>query len=386
MDYKAILLSVFYEIPNIAVATSYIYFYSKSTKIENLTLVNLILFFNLISLFLINNSIYKFDMPDQIKYSNSIASFRRNIFQFDFYEKLSFDVVLFAKILAFFPLGYQAFGFFFLPIVNKLLENIIFVHMLKKKFINFNIFILLLLTPSLFFNTSFALREMLIIFIIYFMLYNLVSKKYLKFFVFAILLFLLKKPFFLIIFFLLIIRFVFFLRLEQSSKFFNSKKELITFKIIALFFISASSLILIDYYYDFLRNIVVDAQFKNISINQPLNIILKSKLSDYPVLIFESVRNIAYIPGVQNFKTMIYFFDFIFLSYLIYVVCNYCNLIFFKRVFYFIIIFFLMFFVYQLIINHGTFFRWRLLLFSSIIFIILIYEKKKNLYHANKII
>jgi hypothetical protein len=386
MDYKAILLSFFFEIPNIAVITSFIFFYSKSAKIENLTLVNLILFFNLISLFLINNSIYKFDMPDQIKYSNSIASFRRNVFQFDFYEKLSFDVALFAKILAFFPLGYQASGFFFLPIVNKLLENIIFVHMLKKKIINFNIFILLLLTPSLFFNTSFALREMLIIFIIYFMLYNLVSKKYLKFFVFAILLFLLKKPFFLIIFILLIIRFVFFLRLEQSSKFFNSKKELITFKIMALFFISASSLILIDYNYDFLRNIVVDAQFKNISINQPLNIILKSKLSDYPVLIFESVRNIAYIPGVQNFKTMIYFFDFIFLSYLIYVVCNYCNLIFFKRVFYFIIFFFLTFFVYQLIINHGTFFRWRLLLFTSIIFIILIFERKKNLYNANKII
>ena len=70
MSYNEILLNIFYQVPNIAVATSLIFFYSRTVKIENLLATNLILFFNLISVFFINNASFALQLPDQIKYIN----------------------------------------------------------------------------------------------------------------------------------------------------------------------------------------------------------------------------------------------------------------------------------------------------------------------------
>lgn len=376
MSYKEILLYIFYQIPNIAVATSIIFFYSRTLKINNLLLTNLILFFNLISIFFLNSILDILKFPDQIKYINSINLISNNLSQFDINEKLSLDIIFFSKIISLFPLAYQTKEIFFLTIINKLLQNIILVHMLGKKIINYNIFLFILLIPSLFINSALALREILIIFIIYFIIYNLETKKYFQFFFLTILLFFVKKPFFIIIFIVLTFYSFFFL-IKKFCKFYYLKKKLIIFRLIALVFISFLCVIITYYNYDFLISVSNHARLNNNIAVLKLSDFSEFKLTYYAFLFFESFKNIAYVSDRKDFLTTIYFFDFVYLLCLTYFICIYRNLKFSKIIFYFIVSFFLMFLSYQLIINHGTFFRWRLIIFSLIIFMILIFEKKK---------
>lgn len=386
MYYQSILYNFLYQIPNIAVLVFFILFYSRSKKIENFTSVNLILFFYIMSIFAINFQSLNLEiMPDQIKYINTYNAFKNNNFQFDFDEKLSFDVILFSKIIAYLPLGFNSSGQLFLPLINKLLISIILIHMLGKKIINFKIFILLLLVPSLAIHSSVALRECLIIFLIYFTIYNLAFKKYFKFFFFAILLFFIKKPFFIITFFILVIYFFIFLSSGQVSKFFNIKKKLIIFKVIVFFLFIFCSLKLLNDHNQFLIAIMRSAFIKN-DLTAEFEILLKSELADKLIFLLEFARNIGYIDLRLSFKSLIYFYDFIFLLFLTYFFCTHCNLNFFKKKFYFITLFVSLILTYPLLVNHGTFFRWRLIIFSLIMFMILIFEKKKNLYDKSKTI
>jgi hypothetical protein len=378
MSYNEILLNIFYQVPNIAVATSLIFFYSRTVKIENLLATNLILFFNLISVFFINNASFALQLPDQIKYINSINTISNNLSQFDIHEKLSPDILFFSKIISLFPFAYQTKELFFLSLINKLLQSIILVHMFSKKIINYKIFLFILLIPSLFISTALALREMLVIFIIYFTIYNLASKKYFYFFFFIILLFYIKKPFLIIIFIVLTFYSLFF-SLKQFSKFYYLKNKLTIFRAIAVAFISTFSVIIIYFNYDFLIAVSNDARIKNNITSLKSSDLSEFKLTYYAILYFDSVKNILYIPGAQNFKTAIYFFDYIYLFSLTCFICNYCNLNFSKKIFYFTVSFVLMTLTYQLIINHGTFFRWRLVIFSLIILMILIFEKQNKI-------
>ncbi|RXK07213.1 hypothetical protein CRU97_03645 [Halarcobacter bivalviorum] len=153
-------------------------FIYKYFKIDKIYLM--ILLCHLIGVFLLNDVLFPADyLPDQFKYLN-VA---QNIRAFDFYAEsnLTYGNTVFVAgiFFALFPIPFIE-SVYSIAMINFLLYLGVFLFLHKKGFFSSQFIVYFyLLYPSLFFYSSLALREILILSIMFFSIYYLlIEKKY----------------------------------------------------------------------------------------------------------------------------------------------------------------------------------------------------------------
>lgn len=236
----------------------------------------------------------------------------------------------------------------------KFLFLVFILYLLKKKIIldKSFIFYFLLFSPSILVYSSLLLRDILNFIIVFFILYNLSNRKYLKFLLFNLILLFLKKELSLIFFF---IGFLYFIIFEIKKK-----KIFIVSGLFLLFFFNYKSVLEIINFHRF------NLYFESVDGNQDLlNNYKPLKINlDIFYQVFYSNINFILSPLMNlfdnfNINKLIIFFEIIFIyAYLGYLFFK--KKLTFKKIF-FIISLFLVFFIYALVtFNDGTISRWRI--------------------------
>lgn len=137
----------------------------------------LFLLLHLFSIFLFNGFLFEPSyMPDQFKY----LEVAQNIRNFDFFDENSFNngmtVYLSGVFFGLFPIPFIS-SLYSIAMINFMLYLIIFVFMYNKDFFNSKFIIwFYILYPSLGFYSSLSLRDMLIFFIMFYLVYYLIIK------------------------------------------------------------------------------------------------------------------------------------------------------------------------------------------------------------------
>ena len=166
------------DFSNLITLTILLFFVSKKLQLN----FNLYFIFALMMLtpFLFNSSLLEWtNFPDQSKYISAARDIRSNLLNpqnlIDQFQNSSLKVNFSAAIYSLFPSTnfetYRSIGF-----LNRFLLILIIAFCISKKTLPLSIKIFLILSPSLTLYSSISLREILILFIMVFLTYNIIIK------------------------------------------------------------------------------------------------------------------------------------------------------------------------------------------------------------------
>ena len=206
-------INYIYDISNYTILTLFLYFFIKfKTDLKNhsLYLYN----FLMLSPFLFNGILIEwFIFPDQSKYVGSSRIYRdlgldiNNSYNY-LINGGNWKVVLTGLFYNLFPSTnfetYRSIGF-----INRFLFLLMVIFLINKKTLPLSVKILLLFSPSLAMYSSISLREILILVIMVFLIYNLFNKKYLFSAILTIFLYNIKFQNLVIVYLIILISFLF---------------------------------------------------------------------------------------------------------------------------------------------------------------------------------
>ena len=369
--------NILYIIQNHLVVNLISYLSYKKNFIDKKVFI-LLLIFSIIPL-IFNNSLLSWtNFPDQSKYFYYAKQLRLLNFEyFNIFERVQLSSLIYSLIFFFNIQDFNSIAF-----INRLLINILIIYLVYRKFDKF-VIIFFLFYPSIILYSGLALREVLIIFISFFLILFLFKKKIMPIILFSFLLYILKVEvfYFIMTFFLTNTLF------NKKNFLFNNviKKSFFLFLIFIIFIIIFFNFSEILYYINFKRTGYFAEEFGGYrSLSTMYNydpvaidlITLKNLLNSFYLIFITPnpfyLNNLSFVKilySIENITLIIFLYYF------------------YKKIFYynkilciiyaFILIFFL-FFSHLIIFNLGNYLRQKFIFCTlAIIFLELFLNKKK---------